>query len=261
MQTVLGIFERMKFYLDKTSYIDTSDPLDISIPLTDSDKNPIAWYLNPPVFDVVRSDNYIGSVQEGGSVNFRTISFNPHGHGTHTECLGHITPTVHSVNNVLTTFFFNATVISILPKRIVQKNGDVDFVIIPEQLDLNSFSGEALIIRTLPNEHSKMSKNYSSSNPPYLDIACINKILKAGVVHLLLDLPSVDRESDEGELAFHHAFWEVPENPNFKRTITELIYVDNRIEDGDYILNIQMAPFQNDASPSRPVLYCIKKES
>jgi arylformamidase len=261
MLSDLSIFEWMKFYLDKSHYIDTMDPLDISIPLTNSDENPIAWYLDKPVFEPVRTENYIGSVQEGGSINFRNISFNPHGHGTHTECLGHITPIVHSVSDVLTTFFFNAIVISVLPKRVVQENGDVDFVITPEQLDLSSFDGEALIIRTLPNEHAKMTKKYSSSNPAYMDISCVEKILNAGIVHLLLDLPSVDRESDGGELAFHHAFWEVPENPNFKRTITELIYVDNSIEDGEYILNIQMAAFQNDASPSRPVLYRIKKES
>jgi len=69
----------------------------------------------------------------------------------------------------------------------------------------------------------------------------------------------VDREEDEGVLAFHHAFWQVPENPNFDRTITELIYVDSDIPDGDYILNFQVAPFENDASPSRPVLYKIKE--
>jgi hypothetical protein len=72
-------------------------------------------------------------------------------------------------------------------------------------------------------------------------------------------MPSVDRESDEGKLAFHHAFWNVPENPNDK-TITELIYVNDEITDGLYILEMQMAPFENDASPSRPVLYKIQKK-
>ena len=75
------------------------------------------------------------------------------------------------------------------------------------------------------------------------------------------DRPSVDRESDGGELVFHHAFWEVPQNPNFERTITEFIFVNRQIEDGDYILELQLAPFANDASPSRPVLYKIQKES
>ena len=247
----------MKLYLNDNKYIDTSEPIDLAIPLVNSEENPTAWYVNAPVFDPVMTENYTGSIKEGGSVNFRNILFNPHGHGTHTECLGHITKQVHSVNQVLTTYFFDAELVSVLPRRIVQKTGDIDFVITADQVDLSNFDGKALLIRTLPNNASKTRRQYSSSNPPYLDVACVKKFIQAGVEHLLIDLPSVDRESDEGKLVFHHAFWEVPENPNFNRTITELIYVDNSIEDGQYILNLQMAAFNNDAAPSRPVLYRI----
>jgi kynurenine formamidase len=122
-------------------------------------------------------------------------------------------------------------------------------------------TGEAVIIRTLPNSLNKKSINYSSTNPIYFDVACVKKIIDSGVKHLLIDLPSVDRENDNGELLFHHAFWEVPENPNFERTITEMIFVDDSVLDGEYILNFQVAPFDNDASPSRPVLYAIQQES
>jgi hypothetical protein len=38
-------------------------------------------------------------------------------------------------------------------------------------------------------------------------------------------------------------------------TITEFIYVPNKVKDGSYILNLQIAPFENDATPSKPVLY------
>lgn len=245
----------MKFYIDEKHFIDTTQPLDISIALSASDKNPRAWYVDSPTMEPVRTEHYTGSVKEGGSVNFRDITFNPHGHGTHTECLGHITKEVHSVNNVLTNFFFKARLVSILPKRIIRENGDVDFVIRPNQIDLSDFKGEALVVRCLPNDGAKLNLNYSNTNPPYFDLSCVEKLINANIDHLLIDLPSVDRESDGGELVFHHAFWEVPQRPNFKRTITEMIFVDNSIEDGDYILEIQMAPFQNDASPSRPVLY------
>lgn len=209
----------------------------------------------------VRTEHYTGSVKEGGAVNFRNIFFNPHGHGTHTECLGHITREVHSVNNVLTQFFFRAKLVSILPKRVVQANKEIDFIITPEQLDLENFEGEALIVRSLPNVGAKLHKNYSNTNPPYFDVACVEKLHARGIDHVLIDLPSVDRENDGGALAFHHAFWEVPSNPNFKRTITEMIFVDNSIPDGEYVLELQMAAFQNDASPSRPVLYRVQKKS
>ena len=75
----------------------------------------------------------------------------------------------------------------------------------------------------------------------------------------MIDTPSVDREEDGGELAFHHAFWKVPQQPNHQRTITELIFVDNEIKDDVYLLELQLAAFVNDAAPSRPVLYKIER--
>ena len=245
----------MRLYLDSENYIDTSQPIDISIPLSDTENNPKAWYVDQPVFEPVRTDNYVGSVKEGGSVNFRNIFFNPHGHGTHTECLGHITEKVHSVNQSLNTYFFNAQVVSILPKERISEDGEVDHVITKDQLSSLDSNVEALIIRTLPNDLAKKSADYSSTNPAYFDLSCVEVILDAGIKHLLIDLPSVDRENDNGKLVFHHAFWGVPQNPNFERTITEMIYVDDKVSDGIYVLNLQMAPFENDASPSRPVLY------
>jgi arylformamidase len=250
----------MKLYLDENTYIETNEPIDISLPLSNDNLNPIAWYVKPPRFTPVRTEHYVGAVSEGGSVNFRDIYFNPHGHGTHTECLGHITKEVYSINKVIGNFFFTAQLISIEPQELIIDNNTSDFVILADQLKDVSNDVESLVIRTLPNNNNKRHKNYSSTNPPYLDVKCVEVLLKKGIKHLLIDLPSVDREMDNGELAFHHAFWEVPMSPNFERTITELIFVDNKIDDGHYILNLQVAPFENDAAPSRPVLYRYKKK-
>lgn len=250
----------MKMYLDSTRYIETSEPLDVSIPLSATNDNPRAWYVDPPRFEPVRTEHYTGSIAEGGSVNFRDIYFNPHGHGTHTECLGHITPEVWSVNERVKEYWYEATLISVQPEARRHEDGALDAVITPECLPLPEKCGKALLIRTLPNTSTKCTQNYSSTNPAYFDTACVALILEKGVEHLLIDLPSVDRESDEGKLAFHHAFWEVPANPNHTRTITELIFVKDEIEDGNYLLNLQLAPFENDASPSRPVLYKIRTE-
>jgi kynurenine formamidase len=247
----------MRLYLNQNEFIETNEPLDLSIGLQSGSNNLRAWYVNPPTFEPVRANGFIGSVVEGGGVNFRDVFFNPHGHGTHTECHGHITPEVVSVNQKLKTYFFKAQLVSVEPK--VLKNGDE--IILKEQLEtkLDKSQIQALIIRTLPNTNDKKSKNYSDTNPPYLDLSVIELIESFEIQHLLIDMPSVDRESDEGKLAFHHAFWNVPENPNDK-TITELIYVNDEIVDGLYILEMQMAPFENDASPSRPVLYKIQKK-
>ena len=122
---------------------------------------------------------------------------------------------------------------------------------------------EALIIRTLPNSESKKHKNYSKTNPPYLLEEAATFIRESGIKHLLIDLPSVDREEDEGRLLAHKAFWNVKDINNLNEdarldcTITEMIFVDDSVKDGSYILNLQMAPFENDASPSKPVLFKI----
>ena len=248
----------MKFYLDSNRFIETNNPLDISIPLSNTDENLRAWHVDLPVIEPVRANGFVGAVAEGGSVNFRNIFFNPHGHGTHTECLGHITPTVYSVNQSLKTYFFTAELVSIEPEKIQNNEEGIDDFIITKVL-LEKFIGgkkmEALVIRTLPNIENKQHLNYTSTNPPFIDIACIDLLNESGVKHLLIDLPSVDRELDGGKLVFHHAFWQVPSNPQFDKTITELIYVKDSIKDGSYILEIQTAPFENDASPSRPILY------
>ena len=92
-----------------------------------------------------------------------------------------------------------------------------------------------------------------------LDCDIIPFLNKHDIKHLIIDLPSVDKENDGGELAFHHKFWNVPSNPNLERTITELAYIPEDIEDGEYILNLQIAPFENDASPSRPILFKVRR--
>lgn len=237
--------------------IDLTKGIDLSMTLKGDASNPSAWYVSPPKFEPVRENGWIGAVKEGGSVNFRNIYFNPHGHGTHTECLGHITPQVYSINEHLKRFFFTAKLISVKPNP-VDNQGEEDLVITKELLE-NELSTndnfEALILRTLPNSTDKLSKNYSATNPPYLSVDCLSLLNKLGVRHLLIDLPSVDRESDGGALAFHHGFWEVPNNPQFDKTITELIFVPEDAKDGDYLLNLQVAPFENDAAPSRPVIF------
>ncbi len=251
----------MILHIDKHTFIDTSKPIDISLPLISGEENVTAWYLGPPEFKPVMENGFTGSVELGGKVNFRNIYFNPHGHGTHTECLGHITKEVHSVNRHLSEYFFKAQLITVEPERQFNEEYQVwDEVITNEQLKaLCNNSIDALVIRTKPNESDKLHKTYSDSNPPYLDIACIETINALGIKHLLLDLPSVDRELDGGKLAYHHAFWGVPDALDFERTITELIYVRDEVADGIYVLELQVAPFENDASPSRPVLYALSE--
>jgi arylformamidase len=251
----------MKLFVDDRFYFNTNEPIDISISLKEEGPHLRAWYLDNPRISPVMENGFIGSVNDGGVVNFRDIHFNPHGHLTHTECLGHITKEVYSINQNLKSYFFKAQLITVEPKwKYVEKYNSEDRVIqLQDLIKINIEENiEAIVIRTLPNSNIKNTINYSDSNPPYLDIETISFFNQHGIKHLLIDLPSVDRETDGGELLFHHAFWGVPNSLNFERTITELIYVDSEIKDGNYVLELQTAPFENDATPSRPVLYKLK---
>ena len=236
--------------------IDLSKPIDISIPLRDGKDNVSAWYINPPKIFPVRADNWIGSVQEGGDVNFNMIEFNPHSHCTHTETVGHISKEVYSIQQHLNQFFFLAEVVTIPPEG---KNGD--FVITKRQLQyaLRNKKRDAIVIRTLPNVKEKKTMNYEHTNPPYLEEDAAVFLRAKEIKHLLIDLPSVDKEKDDGLLQAHHAFWNTLGELRLDATITEFIYVPNFVEDGTYFLNLMVAPFENDASPSRPVLFTIKE--
>lgn len=241
-------------YNSRKLKIDLEQPLDISIPIKGGCSNVNAWYLGPPKIEPEVFENGIISVEKGASVNFNTITFNPHSHGTHTETVGHITKQKYSINKHLKQFFFLAEVITVAP----EKRGE-DYVISAKQLQfaIGNKKREALVIRTIPNTSDKKTRQYSNTNWTYFEEDAIKLLVKKGIKHLLVDLPSVDREEDGGELKGHKAFWNTEGKVRKDATITEFIYVSNKIEDGAYFLNLQIAPFENDATPSKPVLYKI----
>lgn len=239
----------------KNDFIDLSKPLDISIPISGNISNVNAWYVSHPKIEPHTEGDFVAKVSEGASTNFNDISFNPHAHGTHTECVGHITEEFHSVNQNLKQYFFKAEVITLAPEKYQD-----DFVISRKQLQyaLGNKKMEALVIRTLPNTRDKLKRQYSNTNPPYLLEEAAEFLVAKGIEHLLIDLPSVDKEKDRGALLAHNAFWNTDGEIRKHATITEFIYVPNVVKDGKYFLNLQVAPFENDASPSRPVLYKIE---
>ncbi len=236
--------------------INLAQPIDISMPLVHGKNRAKAWYVDDIVIKPVIANGFVGDVNLGGNVNFRNISFNPHGNGTHTECVGHISKEFYSINELLVQTHHLAQLVSIIPK--IMANGDS--VISETQLNIAlstinpKYAPTALVVRSLPNNNSKFHCNYSNGNATYIDVECVKLLHKLGIQHLLIDLPSVDKEVDDGVLATHHAFWNYPEQPN-TNTITEMIYVPTEIEDDTYILNIMIAPFHNDATPSKPILY------
>lgn len=243
-------------YNSRKIEVDISNPLDISIPIDVSKNNVNAWYVEDPKIFPEEFDGEKVKVSEGAVVNFNNIHFNPHSHITHTECVGHITEKVHSINQNLKYYIFLAEVVTIAPEKI-----NDDFVISEKQLKtaLRNKKRDAIVIRTIPNLADKKQTRYSNTNPPYLLEEAAIYLREKGIKHLLIDLPSVDKEKDGGELLAHNAFWNTAGKLRMDATITEFIYVPNTIKDGEYLLNLMIAPFENDATPSKPILYEIIK--
>lgn len=242
--------------LDLPAQFNFEDPIDISIPLLFDGPQPNAFGVG------IATAEELGDTREDSSVNFERYTLVPHCNGTHTECVGHITHERISILDCLNDVFIPAVLISVSPEF----SGE-DLVISEQGIKTAMRSagtvGNALIVRTLPNDDSKLTRAYGADLiPPYFTEGAMRFIVEQGFHHLLVDLPSVDRLFDDGKLTNHRAFWniaagsfEVNENTCMNSTITELIYVPNEIADGEYFLNIQIAPFAADAAPSRPVLF------
>lgn len=232
-----------------------AEAIDLSLPLRHGADNPNAFFLGTPAFTPFRAGTFVGSVAEGGACNCDVLTLAPHGNGTHTECIGHITPEHHSINQCLQQFFALAEVISVEP--VVQPNGDAVITkaalqtLFPQRAE----PVNALVLRTMPNGDEKRTRQYSGTNPPYLHHEAAAWLAECGIYHLVLDLPSVDREEDGGALLAHHAFWRYPSAPRYEATITELAYIPTAVADGLYVLALHIAPLETDASPSKPVLY------
>lgn len=235
---------------------DISKPLEIGIPLQHGAQNPNCYWADDPKLETIRMGDFVGSVAEGGAVNYQKFTFSPHGNGTHTECYGHISNDGASTAYLVKDFHAMCRVVSVEPELI---NGDMVITLAAFKAELDRIDSEAIAIRTMPNGVNGITRKYSGTNPPYLDSALTAYLAKHQVIHLLVDLPSVDKEVDGGALLAHKAFWQFPKQTRKQATITELIYIPNHLEDGLYLLNLQLTTLVADASPSRPILFPISK--
>lgn len=165
----------------------------------------------------------------------------------------------------------------------------------------------AVCLRCVPNTTAKKTRDWSGSNPAFLtgEAAHLCRRMVAdpsawahpegtaaaaagssgasderSTGHLLVDLPSVDKEDDGGALIAHRTFFGVTSSGTYhplssgpaiaeakaatppaasgsympRRTITELCFFDDSLPDGLYALSLQAAPIELDAAPSRPLL-------
>ncbi|GAB4424356.1 MAG: cyclase family protein [Bacteroidia bacterium] len=266
MQLALRIGDR--------SYTLLGPARDIAIPLDFYGPQPATYGVPPATAAPYADGTFVGDVTQGGSCNFERYTLVPHCNGTHTECVGHLTRERIAVHEVLTESFFPATLCSLAPLPATSTTDHYlppldpgDLVLDREQIVAvlqHAEAGflDALIVRTLPNGRDKCERDYMALRPPFFTCEAMEAIHAAGVRHLLVDFPSVDRLFDEGRLSAHRRFWGLAEGAqsvavHLPQTITEMVYVPDDIADGRYLLELQLAPFMADAAPSRPRLFAL----
>ena len=253
---------------------DPTDPIDISIAMDFKGPQPNAYGVEPATSIPCRSGDLVGDTRQGGSCNFEQYTFIPHCNGTHTECIGHITNERISVRDCLQDAIITARLITVAPEVAERTTESYsmpmasdDAIITRRSLESSVIEEtEALVIRTLPNDDSKLTRKYLDAIPAYFTSEAMLYIVELGIRHLVVDIPSIDRLYDEGRLSNHRTFWnveqgsfETTETSRLKNTVTEFTYIPNEVPDGQYLLNLQIAPFASDASPSRPLLFRVKE--
>lgn len=253
--------------------------LAIALDFEHSENQPNHFGAAPALAKPMQAGGFIGDTTQGGSCNVFELSFNPHCNGTHTETIGHICDQDNAlaltISALTLPLLMPCTLISITPFKAsetpdqYQPNFSVhDKVISRQQLEqalapYPDIQLQSLVVRTLPNNANKCQASYNEANQPaFFTSDAVLYLNERGVEHLVLDLPSLDRLNDDGLLTCHHIFWQVmagthQPSPNslVNKTITEMAYIDNNLDDGFYFLNLQTPAFVNDAAPSRPMLY------
>jgi arylformamidase len=234
--------------------IDTHHLHDITIGINKS-QNVNCYFLDAPTFTYFDSTDFSGNLLNGGSVNCEKISFYAHASGTHTECALHVLKVDFDMRSVEVPVLQLGVLLTIEPKLLNdEKVIDESFF---ENLD-NSNHATVMMVRTLPNSKDKLKQNYSNTNPPFFTKEAVALLQTKGFKHLITDLPSIDKESDDGKLAAHKTWFVENGNIPKDRTISELVYFSNEVSDAFYFVSIQCPKIETDAVPSSIKLYPVK---
>lgn len=215
----------------------------------------------PATSTALRVGGFHGVVAGGGSCNCSTLSLTPHCHGTHTECIGHLTTERIDAWRVAPRGLMSAILITVKPDGHVIGR-DVLATALAQTLASTPPALRdvtALILRTgCPDDRMA-----------HLSPAASTLLVEHGIAHVVLDLASMDPAEDGGELAAHRVFFGLPARhqdgsvthaaeakPERARcTITELARIPSELADGACLLQLALPELGGDAVPSSPLLY------
>lgn len=236
--------------------------VDLALPLNPHGPQPNAYGVPPANARPYAGDGFVLDTLLGGSCNCEVLTLTPHCNGTHTESVGHLTAKRFPITVAMPGSLLPCSVISVQPDGREIHAASVERA--TARLDTEFL--DALIVRTLPNTDDKVARQWEDATTPYFTPEAMAVIRGKGVNHLLVDLPSLDPLRDDGRLAAHRVFWDMPpfstELPAAEargRTVTEMIFVPDDVPDGQYLLTIQLPRLVSDAVPSRPILFFLEE--
>lgn len=267
---------KTKIQIENIRYgVDLSKGESIAITLFPNGEQPNHFAAPKCTSETLEMQGYIGDTKQGGSCNVKVLTLIPHCNGTHTESISHIIDEIIPVYKVISEPIFSSVLISVAAE-IASSTSDnyrpsmdeTNSVITRRTLEekLREYSNsqlQGLVVRTLPNISLKKNSKYDANNyPPYFTNDAMAYLVERQIKHLLVDFPSVDKMYDQGQLTNHRIFWGVAtgstktnDQSMINKTITEMVFIDEKIKDGIYLCNLQCPEIETDAVPSRPILH------
>lgn len=247
-----------------------SEPVSLARTLDFAGAHPRAFGAPAATTAPFVAGGFNGEVARGASCNCRSVTLIPHCNGTHTESVAHLTLDTLAIESIVPLQPVPAVLVTVAPVEATSTGEGTDpaprpgdRVVTAEAIARAWPRGwpadfpapEALVLRT---------GDGAGSPPPYLTREAAALAAARGIRHLVLELPSVDREDDGGRLAGHREFFGLPAAStalaDAKRadcTVTELALVPASCRDGAGALQLQVTPWLGDAVPSRPLWFAL----
>lgn len=298
---------------------DADDAVDVSVsvqPYELPGKQSCAFHLPGASAAPFTAGSFVCAVDAGASVNCPVVSFCAHSNGTHTECVGHVLPGHITLDDVgRRPPVMAALLLTVRPRRLGDSSDTYpsgrpdDMAVTSEAVadalaalsSTSSVTGPvaAVCLRTREDADGAGPRDWSGSNPPYLTGEAVVAVRRLGAAHVLVDLPSLDREDDRGHLIAHRTLFGIDAAgrpvdvishgpvmpprvasevdavgavgagaavPTEGRhlpsgTITELCVFPSQehLPDGLAALMLHVAPMALDAAPSRPLLVPLRR--
>lgn len=247
--------------------IDFARGLPLAIPLDPHGPQPSFFAAEPARAEPLEVGDYLGSVARGGSCNAETLHYTPHCHGTHTECVAHLSPERGSAWHEIERTPCLARLITLsaaAPEASTETYAAAHGSPLLTRAELepllsSAATVHALVVRTLPNAPDKQHRDYAQVAPyPVFSDEAMKALAASELRHLLVDTPSLDAAQDGGQLSNHRRWWGLSApGPGHatRRSVTEMIYVPDGLPDALYWLQLGLQPLISDAVASDPVIY------